>query len=144
MKALRIVYPANPAAGTNFIYTQSASLMSKVKSCRFTFTAGAAAANRAMVLASYSGALVFSAIRFATVTTAGLVRMYSAQDLYSQAEVSITIFGQIFIIREAGGFWLTPGMILRSNVENIQAADQISDIVIVFDDLNLEAPGVVG
>lgn len=144
MKALRMVYVVAPAAGANFIYTQPPNLMSKVASCRFNFTASAAAANRSMLLSSYSGALVFSAIRFTQVTTAGLTRMYYSQDIYSQAEALITIGGQLYVVREAGGFWLTPGMILRTNVENLQVADQITGIQIEFDDLNLDAPGVVG
>jgi hypothetical protein len=144
MKSPRLVYLADPAAGTNLIYTQPATLMSKVIGCRFTYTASAVVANRAMIVCSYTGALVMSAIRFTQVTTAGLIRMYCAQDSYSQAEALVTLGGQLYVIREAGGFWLTPGMILRTNVENIQAADQISGIVIELDDVNLDAPGALG
>jgi len=124
--------------------TQPATLMSKVISCRFTFTASVVVVNRSMIVCSYLGALVFSAVRFTQLTTAGLTRRYFSQDSYSQAEALITLGGQLYVIREAGGFWLTPGMILRTNVENLQAADQISDIVIELDDVNLEAPGALG
>jgi hypothetical protein len=144
MSSLRLERIANPAAGALFFYTQPANLRSKIRICRFTYTASAAVASRNMELLALTGAVIFAGVRWIQDTAAGLVRHYIALDQWPQAEMVMWPGATSAVVRESGGFWLLPAMTFQCSVAGIDVADQISDIYILFEDMNLVSPGIVG
>ena len=144
MNSFRLVTVPDPAAGANFTYTQPVNLMSKIRDCRFLFTAAAAAANRYATTLARTGGLLSGLSRSAQMVTAGQAFTFVFLDPYSQAEVTLIIGGANFVVLQCSSVWLIPGMTFGSELQGIQAADQISDIRLLVEDLNLVAPGVVG
>ena len=144
MDSYRLVTVPNPAAGANFVYQQPANLFSKVIQCRFLFVASAAVAIRTPQVVTFDGGLLLSTVKWATTTLAGVSRSYICVDGAYAVEVNNVIAGASYPLRESGGFWLLPGRTFESLIDLIQAADQISLIRILFQDVNLVSPGVVG
>jgi hypothetical protein len=142
--SFRLVTIPNPAPGANFTYTQPANLMSKVRDCRFLLTNGAAAANRYAIVLARTGGLISGLTRSTQVVTANLVYTFLFIDPYSQAEATLVIAGANVVVLQCVTIWLLPGMTFLSEIQQIQAADQISDIRLLVEDVNLVAPGVVG
>lgn len=121
---------ANPAAGTNFIYTLDANIRAQITSVRFTLTTDANVSNRrAQVYGYIAGAIHF--LSGASVTQpASTARTYNFQVTVPHLDAGADA-AQIYCPL-ADYLYLMGGNSVRSIVNNIQAGDQISGIVIAF------------
>jgi hypothetical protein len=142
--SFRLITVPNPAAGANFTYTQPPNLMSKVRDCRFLLTASAAAANRYAIVLARTGGLVSGLSRSTQVVTANLAYTFLFIDPYSQAEATLVIAGANVVVLQCVTIWMLPGMTFLSEIQAMNAADQVSNIRLLLEDVNLVAPGVVG
>jgi hypothetical protein len=146
MNSLRYIQIPNPAAGANLHYVQPPNLVSKIKIVRMTLTTAVAVGNRQMLLytSDPAGNPVTEAMVWTTVQAASLTRVYVGVDDYKQVEASIVVGADTVLIRELGGLYLFPGWTFESLIVLLKAADQLQDLYVLLEDVNLQAPGVVG
>lgn len=146
MNSFRHVTIADPGAQTEFTYAQPPNLYSKLRLIRFLFTADANVGNRSLIvsLIEPTGASFAAFIPFSQTCTAGQVRSYLGVDSWTQAEVAFAIGAANYVQHECSSFWVMPGMHIDSETVSFKAGDTITNIRLLFEDLNLEAAGVVG
>lgn len=146
MNSFRLVTVPNPGAQTEFGYIQPPNLSSKLRLIRFLFTADANVGNRTLIvsLIDPTGVNFIAFIPFTQVCAAGQVRNYLGVDSWTQVEVAFAIGAANYVQHEFSSFWVMPGMHIDSETLNFKAGDTITNIRLLFEDLNLEAAGVVG
>jgi hypothetical protein len=146
MNSFRLVTVPNPGAQTEFSYIQPPNLYSKLRIVRFLFTAAVVVGARTISISLIDPTLVhfIAFLPFAQACNSGEVRTYLGVDKWTQTEVAFAIAGANYVHHECANFVLMPGMHIDSETINFKAADTITNIRLLFEDLNVEATGAVG
>ena len=147
MSSLRLVVVPDPAAGANFIYTQPASLTSLLLCLRFRLIDDDNAGLRTVNVGAFEpGGLLMSILYWnqpvmMDETDAFLVCGQATQTI-SYSPVGFA--PARYYWRQSPTFVLLPNWTLTSLIGGIQVGDQISSLSLLFEDIPLVAPGVVG
>lgn len=146
MNSFRLVTIPNPGAQTEFTYTQPPNLYSKLKVIRFLFTAAVVVGPRTISISLIDPTVpqFIAFLPFTQSCISGEVRTYLGVDAWTQAEAVFAIAGANYVHHECSSFWVMPGMLIDSETVNFKAADTITNIRLLFEDLNIEAAGVRG
>lgn len=120
------VTPANPAAGANFAAVLSASTPTLVQAVQYTLTTSVAVANR-------QGGVLLAGSPFVSPATqpASIAAAYAFQPGVAETSGAVGA-GQTVTYPLPPGIVLPAGGAVASDILNLQAADQISGIAILF------------
>jgi hypothetical protein len=121
-RALQI---ATPAAGVDFTLSPNTSSHWLLWSLRLRFVSDANAANRHMVLTVQNGDTEIFRLTSGSQQAASLDITYSA---YPTGRAVTTVGTQGGIGWPEGGLWIPQGYTFQSEIVNLQATDQISEI----------------
>lgn len=143
---LRIVTMANPAVSTDFVYTQPGNLVSRLRAMTMYVQNGGLNGARVPIVSAFEpGGLRMTSARWLPLLfDSGDAYGFLLLDTYFQPEAHRIIGAIDYYWRESPVVILLPGWVFRSEIDNIQVGDQISDVRLEFEDLNLRGPGVVG
>lgn len=127
---LDVQYPANPAAGAGFSLVMDGRYISRLIAATFTLTTSAVVASRFVTVDYDDGNGKILVSRGAAVgVTAGSTQKFAADMARSGSEwnTGSTVFFGLY------DFMLEPGRKLLINVANIDAGDQLSNLVLSFE-----------
>lgn len=119
---IRSITGTLPAAGANISETVPVGAKWRPISFQFTFTAAVAVANRDIVLTIDDGTNVFATIASNTAITAGqVITVAVLTSAFTNAPTA-----NVFVLGNFLGLLLPSGYRIRTVVQNLQAADQLS------------------
>jgi hypothetical protein len=121
---------ANPAAGAEWSVTVPANQLWKVTSVTATLVTAVAAANREVSLVTDDGAVITTTSPTGLTHVASLTKAYTWIAFLSWRGVGAQALNQV---TGMGEHWLPAGHRIRTVTTNIQAADDWSAPVIVFE-----------
>ncbi len=124
-----VLTPGNPAAGENLIITVPDRRRWRVLTIRFLFTTDATVANRYIGLNIKDNSLVITGVVGETAQTASLAwtHNYSLQPVkqFQYATISQSPLPPLTLIA---------GHVIRTSIDSLQAADQISDSILLIEE----------
>lgn len=124
----------NPAAGANWAYTLPAFYEQELRTLECKLTAAAVAGNRYPVfeILEPAGAVIVR-IYFSVATTTGQISVLSLFVGCSRSDASTIVVGGNHEYSDALPMMrLLPGCVIQSNVGALNAADQFSEIRLLF------------
>lgn len=128
---LRVLSQANPAAGANLTIRATGQGLWRVISVAFSLVTDATVANRAVSLHGSDGTSVFYHGTVNNVQAASLTTQYGA---YAGAAVGgISGVAQQVALPE-NGLWLEPGWELETDINNLQAGDQVANVAFLVEE----------
>ena len=120
--------PANPSAGAQLIITVPDTLRYSVLSVHYTLTTDSTAATRVNKIVGHDGTDRFSVtLHNATLSASLALNFLYTRGVFTVAGPGGTSDSQFGLIHE---LILNPGESLRTEIENIQVTDQISDAIV--------------
>lgn len=121
----RVLEIPAPAAGTDFTITPNTSAHWLLFSLRFRFVTDANVANRHVVLTVQNGAAESIRLPAGSLQAASLDIVYSA---FPTGRAATTVGTQGGVGWPERGLWIPQGYTFQSEIVNLQATDQISEI----------------
>jgi len=128
---IRIVNPADPGGGIDFIHNQDARIRWRIMSIKYVFAADGNVANREPGVEFFRGTELLLRL--------GVERVVPASQTwtvlhYNGGIIGGPIAGRVMVGGLPNRFMINDGTIVRSRVGNLQAGDLITDIYIMVEE----------
>lgn len=127
---LEVVTLDDPAAGDNFSWVTPDDYLYRLLACHLLYTSDASAANRELVLLGAIGSSDVHQTAASQIQTASTAYLYHFEIGANAVAHSATSFEVSTSISSA--LLLPPGATIKSLIANIQATDQLTNIVMFF------------
>lgn len=129
----RILTVPNPAAGEDWVLTFPGGAWWRILTGNFILTASAAVANRAVNIDYLDGATRFAAVAAQVVQTAGQTRIIGVSTQGPQGGAAGILTTNLLL----PDLVLPAGYVVRSRTDNLDGADQFSQIRLLVEEIDL-------